>query len=334
MHLKISPIFALLAGLFATNVSVVAQPKPAAPATAFAEEATSLTTPTGDLHGTLTVPTSKPRFPVALILVGSGPDDRDGNAPVMGLKTNSYKLLAEALAARGVASLRYDKRGVGQSIKALAKPSDARFDDFVADAVLWATKLRGDKRLSTLTIVGHSEGSLIGIITALKTGADGFVSLAGLGRNAGQALLDQIKPTLTPELYQSAEQIIGQLSSGKTVETVPDALKNLFHPTLQPYLISYFKYDPAREIARLAIPILIIQGTTDADVTVQDAKLLAAAKSSARLVLIEGMSHPLKHAALTRADQVKAYSDPSLPLEAQLIDEAANFVKQIRKRSK
>ncbi len=305
---------------------------PSATQTSTGEEAATVSTPKGELHGTLVTPATKPRYPVVLILVGSGPDDRDGNAAAVGLKTDAYKLLAEALKAQGIASLRYDKRGVGQSAAALAKPSDARFDDYVADAVLWANKLRGDKRFSTLTIVGHSEGSLIGMIAAQRVGADAFVSLAGLGRKSSQALLDQLKPSMPADLYQKTEQVVTQLAAGQMVEPVPPQLISYFHPTLQPYLISYFHWDPAQEIRKLTIPILIVQGTTDADVKVEDAKLLALAKPDAKLVLVEGMSHALKHAALNRAEQLKAYTDPSLPLEPQLVTETVNFVKQAKKR--
>ena len=68
----------------------------------------------GTLSGTLELPTGSGPFPVALIVAGSGPVDRDGNSPKSGLQTDCYKLLAEALAGRGIASLRYDKRGVAE----------------------------------------------------------------------------------------------------------------------------------------------------------------------------------------------------------------------------
>jgi fermentation-respiration switch protein FrsA (DUF1100 family) len=99
----------------------------------------------------------------------------------------------------------------------------------------------------------------------------------------------------------------------------------LFRPSVQPYLISYFKYDPAREIARLQVPVLIIQGTTDLQTPVDEAKRLAGAKKDARLCIIEGMNHVLKRAS-TAAEQRAAYSDPAVPLEPRLVEEVSAFL--------
>jgi len=140
------------------------------------EEAIKLETPNGNLYGTLLLPQSKRKVPVVLIISGSGPTDRDGNSPLLKGPNNSLKLLAEGLASNGIASLRYDKRGVGQTgkemllaaqtAKTVPREVDLRFDAFIGDAVLWGQQLRGDKRFSTVTIAGHSEGSLIGMIAA------------------------------------------------------------------------------------------------------------------------------------------------------------------------
>jgi uncharacterized protein len=305
------------------------------------EEAVRLETPNGNLYGTLFLPQSKRKVPVVLMISGSGPTDRDGNSPFFKGSNNSLKLLAEGLAVNGIASLRYDKRGVGQTgkemllaaqkAKTMLREADLRFDAFIDDAVLWGQKLRGDKRFSTVMIAGHSEGSLIGMIASRKLPADGFVSIAGAGRPAGQILLEQMKPQLTPELFEQSGEIINLLVAGQTPSSVPPQLNVLFRPSIQPYMISWLRYDPAKEIAALTAPALIIQGTTDLQVSVADARLLAVGEPKAKLFFVEGMNHILKQVAKEGEKQTASYSDPTLPVMPALINEISRFVHKATK---
>jgi pimeloyl-ACP methyl ester carboxylesterase len=307
---------------------------------AIVEEAVRLETASGNLYGTLQLPQSTRRVPVVLIISGSGPADRDGNSPVFKGPNNSLKLLAEGLASNGIASLRYDKRGVGetgkemflaaQKAKIVLREEDLRFDAYIDDAVLWGQKLRADRRFSTVTIAGHSEGSLIGMIAARKLPADGFISIAGAGRPAGQILLEQLKPQLPPELFKQTEEIIHLLVAGQRSSSVPPQLNALFRPGVQPYMMSWLRYDPAKEIAALAAPALIIQGTTDLQVSLEDARLLAIAGPSAKLFVVEGMNHILKQVSKEREKQIASYSDPTLPVIPALITEITRFVNQAK----
>lgn len=300
------------------------------------EEAVKLETSSGNLYGTLLLPQSKRKMPVVLLIAGSGPTDRDGNSPLLKGANNSLKLLAEGLAGKGIASLRYDKRGIGESGKdmllaakntgKMPREEDLNFDNFIDDAVLWGQKLRGDKRFSAVAIAGHSEGSLIGIVAAQKMKADAFISIAGAGRPVGQILLEQLKQQLPPDLMKTSEAIISQLAAGKTVESVPPALNIVFRRSIQPYMISWLRLDPAKEIAKLSIPVLITQGTTDIQATVQDVKLLAAANLSAKVLMIDGMNHVLKNVSSDSDKQLASYSDPILPVVPELIDEISRFV--------
>ena len=308
---------------------------------AFVEEAVKLETPVGNLYGTLLLPRSKRKVPVVLIIAGSGPTDRNGNSPLLKGSNNSLKLLAEGLAAQGIVSLRFDKRGIGESGKemllaaqktnTMPREEDLSFDNFIDDAVLWGQKLRGDKRFSGVTIAGHSEGSLIGMVAAQKMKADAFISIAGAGRSIGQILLEQLKPQLSPDLMKSAENILNRLAAGETVEIVPTVLHIVFRPSVQPYMISWLRYDPAKEIAKLSIPVLITQGTTDIQATMQDVKLLAAANPSAKVLLIEGMNHVLKAVSNDRDKQVASYSDPTLPVVPELVNEISRFIHKAKK---
>ena len=327
----------LLSGICNIHAQSVTKNKPSDKSvkqSAFTEQPTILETPTGVLHGTLMFPLSKSPHPIVLIIAGSGPTNRDGNSAVVSGSNNSLKMLAEGLAGNGIASLRYDKRGVGESAKALGKESDLRFDVYINDAVLWSKQLRRDKRFSTLTIIGQSEGSLVGMVAAQGKNADGFVSLAGLGRPASQIILEQVRPRLPPDLMKSTEEIMALLAAGKTPESVPPSLNALFRPSVLPYLMSWIRYDPAQEIAKLSVPVLIIQGTTDIQVNIQNAKLLAKANSSAQLLIVEGMNHVLKQVPNEPNKQTKSYGDPSLQVVPQLVTETVKFVKKFSARDK
>ena len=292
-----------------------------------------LETPTGKLYGTLELPVkSNAPYPIVLIIAGSGPTDHNGNTPVIPGANNSLKYLAEGLAERGIASLRYDKRGVARSVGAATSEAELRFDTFINDAVLWGRHLRGDKRFSSLVIAGHSEGSLIGMVAAQTLGADGFVSIAGVGRPAGPLIIEQLKGQLSPELLSKSEAITKSLEEGKTVADVPNDLAALYRPSVQPYIISWFKYDPAKEIAKLGVPVLITQGAHDFQVSVEDAKLLARAKPTAKLFIVEKMNHVLKETPADPKQQAASYSDPSLPVAPKLLVELADFVKGIKKK--
>ncbi len=288
-----------------------------------AAEPMVLDTPSGALHGTLEVPAAAFPCPVALIIAGSGPTDRNGT-------NNSLKLLAQGLAEKGIASLRYDKRGVGESIKAMTKESDLRFDTYVEDAVLWGKRLRRDKRFSSLTVIGHSEGSLIGMIAARKLPADAFVSIAGAGRPAGQVILEQMRPQLSPALMKQTQEIVRVLTEGGTVASVPPELHALLRASVQPYLISWFRYDPAQELSTLSMPVLIVQGTTDIQVGVSEAELLSKAKPPARVLIVEGMNHVLKAVPNDREKQLSSYGDPALPIVPSLVGNLHAFISRLQ----
>lgn len=289
------------------------------------QEPAVLATPTGTLHGTLELPAGKGPFPVALIIAGSGPTDRNGNDFRLGLDTDTYSELAQALARNGIASLRYDKRGVGASAAAGPSEDKLRFRTYIDDAAEWGRKLRGEKRFSALIVVGHSEGSLIGMVAARLIPANGFVSIAGAGEPVQKVLLRQLRPKLQPALYRRASAIVRQLADGHTTADVPASLHFLFRPSVQPFLISWMRYDPAREMARLKLPALIVQGENDLQASVRDARLLEKADPAAKLVLIPGMNHVLKDVGTSLAANMRSYRDPELPLDPTLVDAIVQF---------
>lgn len=295
-----------------------------------AESDISLETATGTIYGTLTLPAGNAPVPIVLIVAGSGPTDRDGNSPGLPGKNDAYKLLAAALAQRGIASIRYDKRGIAASAAAMPSGGEAalRFDDYVSDAAAWLKKIAADRRFTRAVVAGHSEGSLIGMIAAQRAPLSGYVSLEGAGRPAATVLREQLQKNLPAPLFSQSESIIASLQSGKTVPLEAGSpLAPLFRASVQPYLISWFKYDPAAEIAKVRVPAAIVQGTADVQVGMADAQALAHGNPSAKLVVVDGMNHVLKHAPdiSSQAAVLKGYTDPALPVEPLVVQTIASL---------
>ncbi|MEA5389934.1 alpha/beta fold hydrolase [Cyanobium gracile UHCC 0139] len=192
-----------------------------------------LMTFTGTLYGTQIFPTSHLPTPVVLIIAGSGPTDRNGNGPLAG-ENNSLKQLAEGLADHGIASIRYDKRGIGESSAAGPEEVDLRFDTYADDAALWIQRLQLDPRFSSVTVIGHSEGSLIGMLATSKVEADAFVSIAGPAQAASKILRKQLQSRLPDPLWLQSEQILVALEQGNPVISVPLELHMLFRASVQP----------------------------------------------------------------------------------------------------
>lgn len=292
----------------------------------FRESEIVLKTSTGDISGTLTVPDKPRKSPVVLIIAGSGPTDRDCNS-ILGIKSNTYKMLAESLAANGISALRYDKRGIAKSKAAMTSESDIRFDIYINDAVSWVELLKKDKRFSKIFIFGHSEGSLIGMVAAEQTPVSGLISVAGPGNPADTILRKQLKNQLPPQLRAESDKILDSLRMGKTVKKFNPVLAGLYRPSVQPYMISWIKYNPSSEIKKLKIPVLIIQGTTDIQVSVEEARLLKEAKPDAKLALFENMNHIMKESEADRQKNIATYSNPELPLKNGLVEELVSFIK-------
>lgn len=282
-------------------------------------------TENGKLYGTLQYPAKNKNTPVVLIIPGSGPTDRDGNS--MMLQANSYKMLADSLQKRGIASLRYDKQGIGESAETKMKETDLRFEDMVADVVSWVEFLKKKKHFSTITLIGHSQGSLLGMLAAQKIEVDGFISLAGAGRSIDEILKKQLN-TGAPEQTENTERILKSLRNGDTVNDVPAPLMSIFRPGIQPFLISWIKYDPTQEIRKLNIPVMVIQGSTDIQVANSEAEILAKA-ANVNVHLVEQMNHILKVAPANRQKNILTYYDPELPLHKDLIPILTSFIKEL-----
>ena len=265
-----------------------------------------------------------------LIIPGSGPTDRDGNNP-LGVKAATYRLLAKGLAERGVGTVRIDKRGMFASSAAVADANAVTIDDYVADVGAWIDVIRKETGVSCVWLLGHSEGGLVALAAARKL-ADicGLVLVSTAGRPLGEVLRTQLRanPANAPILAQ-AMAAIGSLKAGKRVDVagMHPALMPLFAPQVQGFLINVFSYDPAKLVAAVSKPMLILQGRRDMQVGVADAERLKEASPKAELALLPDTNHVLKTVA---SDDPRAnaatYADPALPLAPGVVETVASFI--------
>jgi pimeloyl-ACP methyl ester carboxylesterase len=272
--------------------------------------------------------------PVLVIIPGSGPTNRDGNNP-LGVKAAPYRLLAEALGAKGVSTLRADKRGMFGSKTAIPDPNAVTLADYAADAHNWARTLRQKTGARCVWLLGHSEGSLVALKAAQQpVGLCGIILASAPGRKLGDVLREQLhsNPANAP-LLPVALPALASLEAGKSVDTstMPAPLLKLFAPQVQPFLMDLLGQNPAAEVAATSLPVLIVQGTKDLQVSTVDAEALHRAQPKAELHLIPNMNHVLKDVAGDdRAANMASYADPSLPVDATLVDDIATFVKTKR----
>ena len=274
-----------------------------------------------EVQGTLLSPKGENQPPLAILIAGSEPTDRDGNQALF--KNNSLKYLAEGLAQKGIATFRYDKRVIAQINKATVQEEKMTFEDEVNDALLVVNHFKD--KYKKIILIGHYEGSLIGLLVAQKVVVSKFVSISGAGNSSATLIEEQIGKN-APQLKEESQKIISQLRKGELVENISPYLAPVFRKSVQPYLISWFKYEPAKEITKLQIPILIVQGTNDLQVEDKEVQLLKEAQPKAQLLLIEGMNHVLKKVKTLEENQ-QSYLNPDLPIPEELVEGITSFIK-------
>jgi len=274
------------------------------------------------IDGTLLLPNEKEKPNLIIIIAGSGPTDRNGNQNF--LKNNSLKKLAERLTENGIATFRYDKRIVKQIRQGNVDPNIS-FNDFVTDAISVLNYFKLKDNFNKVYIIGHSQGSLVGILAA-KEGADGFISLSGAGKTIDEVIIDQINKT-APMFTKDAERVFSILKKGDTTEDYPIALASIFNKEVQPFMTSWMQYNPQEEIKKLQIPILIINGSKDLQVSVEEANLLKEAVKNAQIEIIEKMNHILVPIEGNNLENSKSYNESFRTLSLKLIDAIVKFIK-------
>jgi pimeloyl-ACP methyl ester carboxylesterase len=274
------------------------------------------------IEGTLSIPEEMPKPPLVIIIAGSGPTDRDGNQNMM--KNNSLKLLAQSLNENGIATFRYDKRIVKMVRMGQIDEKGIRFDDFIDDAIQVVDKLKSDDRFGKCYVLGHSQGSLVGMIAA-RDRADGFISVAGAGQEIDDVIVDQLAKQ-APGLTDNARQSFDDLRVNGVAQNYSEGLASIFRPEIQPFIFSWMRYNPQVEIAKLKVPVLIINGSKDLQVQISEAEALQRAKPGATFVIIENMNHVLKEITGNDLENSKSYNDPKLPVMDELIETITRFI--------
>jgi uncharacterized protein len=279
------------------------------------------------LSGTLFENPSAGKKKAVLIIAGSGPTNRDGNSTMLPGKNNSLLDLADSLSENGIATLRYDKRGVGKSRMATGMGEEQMtITNMVDDAIAMHDWLKNNG-FEEIYIAGHSEGSLIGMLAAAKTKPAGFISIAGAGRPADVILKKQLAGKISEASLDYFSKAIDSIKKGIIVSPPDPALAGLLRPSVQPYIRSWIAFDPVKEIQKLKCPVLIIQGDKDLQVSNADAVLLHTASKRSKLVVIPSMNHVLKTISSgSEQDNAKSYSDPSFSIAPELLPSIRNFI--------
>lgn len=261
-----------------------------------------------------------------IIIPGSGPTDRNGNLQLA--RNNSLRLLAEKLTASGIATFRYDKRVLTLLKRDNLEEEKMRFGDFVEDAVSTVNYFRDLNNYQNIYIVGHSQGSLVGMIAAQQSNVTGFISLGGPGQSIDKTIVSQIV-LQAPELKENAQEAFRQLKENGKVKNYSPALASIFRKESQPFMASWMQYVPTEEIKKLQIPVLIINGTNDVQVDTKEAEGLKQATPDARLVLIKNMNHVLRIIEGTDAlENTKSYNEAKRPISQELTDVIIEFIKK------
>ncbi|MDX1753940.1 MAG: alpha/beta fold hydrolase [Salinimicrobium sediminis] len=276
------------------------------------------------IKGTLVTPVSEEKMPLVILLQGSGPTDRNGNQSFM--KNDALKKLALELAENGIASYRYDKR-ILQAQRLKIQEKDMRFDDFVTDAISVLDHFQENETFDKTVVLGHSQGSLVGMLAA-KDRADGFVSIAGVAQPIDSILTVQIANQM-PGLKENVQQTFREMRTNGSSSSYNPVLESIFRPSVQPFILSWMKFDPREEIAKLEIPVLLINGSNDLQVDKEEARQLQEAHPEAELVILENMNHILRKIEGDDLENSKSYNEASLPLHPELVPTLVEFIENI-----
>jgi alpha-beta hydrolase superfamily lysophospholipase len=263
------------------------------------------------LAGTLALPTISEiqRVPGVVLVAGSGPTDRNGNNPLIPVKVDVLKDIAQALGRAGIATLRYDKRGIGGSAVHPRRPLDRLESFFTWDRVVGdveaahAELLRHDEIKPYATaLLGHSEGGLLALAASVAMGKRrpyGLVLASTPGRPMGVIVREQIQRS-APELAATADRVIAAIQqTGHVPPDEPPAVKTLFPAYASTFLQAAFAFDPAAALEKTDAACLLVHGGADTQIVpLGDIQPLldALAKRGApgEAFVAPGVSHNLK----------------------------------------
>lgn len=257
--------------------------------------------------------------PAVLIIGGSGPSVING--PV-----NSYVKLAEELKANGISIVSYDKRGIAGSKDLVKSEEEITMDTLTQDAVELLKKMKNDGRFSKIYVIGHSQGALVGELAIKEVPVDGVISLVGAGRVLDELLIEQLEknPNNTEKVLEEGKAILKTLKETGEAKEIPSYYEPLFRQSVQPMIVSWMSYDPAKVLKEVDVPVLLIQGAHDMQISMVDASLLQEAKPDAKLVILKKMSHVLKDTE--KEGDLTIYQNEQAPISADLVKAIVEFI--------
>ncbi|OAD42809.1 alpha/beta hydrolase [Polaribacter atrinae] len=273
-----------------------------------------------ELPGTLTF--TKENTPLIIWVHGSGPIERNGNQSAQNVQANYIKQFRDSINKENIAFFSYDKRTANKNNSKLL--ANTKITDFTVDAEKVIAHFKNDTRFSKIILIGHSQGSLIAMMAAKNV--DKYISIAGTGEQIDETIIKQITKNNAPLGIAARKQFDTLRVKGK-IETVHPFLMSIFGKPNQPFLYSWMQLNPESEIKKLQIPILIINGDKDLQVTVEDAKLLHSANPNSKLVIIENMNHVLKDIQ-EEENNLKSYYSPEYQISDKLIKTISLFIKK------
>lgn len=277
------------------------------------------------LPGTLTYNPDLKSQPLVIFVHGSGNVVRNGNQAMMNVNANYIKMLNDSLVSKDIAFYRFDKRTATQSnLKYIT--SNMTFEEFVEDLNLIIDKFKDDKRFTSITLIGHSQGSLIAML-ADHAHVDKYISIAGPSASIEKTIVNQIKQGNGEAIATMVESHFKELSEKGSIENVNPMLISLFNKPTQPFMLSWMNYIPTEEIKKLKLPILILNGSKDLQVTTTEAEQLHKANPNSKLVIIDKMNHVLK-TINNDEDNLTSYMSADYKLSEELVDVIETFIKQ------
>lgn len=286
---------------------IALRPQTPAPPYPYSQEEVSFSNGDAVLKGTLTLPEDyTSATPVVLMITGSGLQNRDEEV----FDHKPFAVVADALARAGIASLRYDDRGFGEST---GDAVNCTTEDLMNDALSGINLLR--QKFEKVGVLGHSEGGSIAFMLGADKKTDFIVSLAGMIVSGKETLLDQNRKLLPQAGYspQVVDEYCSMLSTAfdgdesiaQKIETsgLPTELKQNILLALgqlkTPYMQYFLSMDISRDLGNISCPVLALNGTKDVQVSYKsnlDALRKALpSNASNKIVAMEGLNHMFQH---------------------------------------
>ena len=270
------------------------------------------------LEGTLTY--THKTAPLIIWIHGSGTIDRNGNTPVAKIVPDYIKQIKTELVKNDFAFYSFDKRTINPKNKLFLK--NILFDDLVNDVKTIISYFKKEYHFSKIILIGHSQGSLIGMLNSKY--ADGYISLAGPAKAIDKIIMLQLEkqnPLFKPQIATHFEE----LKNTGTIQQINPLLASIFQKDHLDFLKNWMNYTPEEEIKKITVPTLIINGTRDLQVSLEEAKILKQALPTSKLVILKDMNHVLK-TVTNDTDNYKSYYTNKYPISNKLTQTLINFI--------